>query len=241
MDKAHYIIGCSGYYYPGWKNRFYPEGLPTKNWLTYYSSVFDTVELNGTFYKTPKLADLKRQADATPDHFRFSAKMNRLITHTQRLNGSRQLVDEFQQLLRDGIGEKLMHFLFQMPPSFQYSEENLQRILDSVPHSPENVVELRHISWWNDTVRHAFSAANITFCNVDFPGLDTYFLHTSPYFYLRLHGNPELFKSSYTPVELKGFSVLFPPNAERYSVYFNNTYYDAGYTNAQEMIELLRH
>jgi uncharacterized protein YecE (DUF72 family) len=240
MEKA-YHIGCSGYYYPAWKNRFYPEGLPTKNWLEFYSSVFDTVELNGTFYKVPKLSDLKRQASATPEHFRFSAKMNRLITHTSQLRESRQTISEFQELLREGLQGKLMHFLFQMPPSFRYSEENLQRIIDNVPHNPENVVELRHISWWNDTVRQAFSSAGLTFCNVDFPGLNTWFMHTSPNFYLRLHGNPELFKSSYTPVELKAFSVLFPPDAERYSVYFNNTYYDAGYTNARELKELLAH
>ncbi|MGZ4079190.1 MAG: DUF72 domain-containing protein, partial [Bacteroidia bacterium] len=61
-----YYIGCSGYYYPYWKNKFYPEGLQPKNWLNYYSTVFNTVELNGTFYRTPKLSDLKKYAEVTP-------------------------------------------------------------------------------------------------------------------------------------------------------------------------------
>src|SRR5688572_22246563 len=53
-------VGCSGYYYPQWKNKFYPAGMKPRDWLAYYSSVFNTVELNGTFYKMPKPTDLIR-------------------------------------------------------------------------------------------------------------------------------------------------------------------------------------
>jgi uncharacterized protein YecE (DUF72 family) len=227
-------IGCSGYYYPSWKNGFYPAGLQPKNWLAYYSSVFNTVELNGTFYRTPKLADLQKYAAVTPDDFRFSVKMNKIFTHTGRLKGVKQEVLDLQAFLLEGLNGKLLHYLFQLPPSFHFSEENLERILESVPHSAENVVELRHVSWWNETVREAFRSAEITFCNVDFPGLESYFISTTPYFYLRLHGNPDLFKSSYSEEALEGFYRQLPRDAERCSVYFNNTYYEAGYTNARQ-------
>jgi len=238
-EKAYYI-GCSGYYYPYWKNRFYPTGLQPKNWLEYYSSVFNTVELNGTFYRTPKLADLKKYATNTGEDFKFSVKMSKYITHTGKLKDSSQSIKEFQDLILEGLEHKLNHFLFQLPPSFHYNEENLERIVSQIPHKPENVIELRHISWWNEEVEKTFRKANLTFCNVDFPGMETYFIQTSDFFYLRLHGNPQLFKSSYEATDLMKFKKQFPENAKQYSVYFNNTYYEAGYKNALELRELTK-
>lgn len=238
---SRYHIGCSGYYYPYWKNKFYPQGLQPKDWLNYYSSIFNTVELNGTFYRTPKLSDLQKYANVTPGYFRFSVKISRFITHVSKLKDCREKITGFQDLILEGLGNKLMYFLFQMPPSFQYNEENLERILESVPHEGRQVVELRHLSWWNEDVKAAFQKAGITFCNVDFPGLDTYFMHTTPHFYLRLHGSPELFKSSYHQEALSRFYEQFPEDATDYTVYFNNTYYEAGYTNAQKLIKLTTH
>lgn len=230
-----YRIGCSGYYYPQWKNKLYPKGVPPGNWLAYYSTVFNTVELNGTFYRTPKLADLQKYRKVTQDSFTFSVKMSRYITHVQRLK-EKQSVTEFQDLIAQGLEHKLQHFLFQMPPSFRYSEENLDLIIDHIPHTPQNVVELRHISWWNDDVKAAFKKAKLTFCNVDFPGLNSYFIHTSSSFYLRLHGSPELFKTPYTAVQLNQFYQMIP-DAETCAVYFNNTITEAGYQNAIQLMD----
>lgn len=238
MTKTSYI-GCSGYYYPAWKNKFYPTGLQPKNWLEHYSTVFNTVELNGTFYRTPKLSDLKKYHDVTPPDFRFSVKMSKQITHILKLWESQSLVTEFQSLIREGLGEKCIHFLFQLPPSFQYSDENLELVLNTIPHHPENVVEFRHASWWNDDVKLKLIAAEITFCNVDFPGLETSFMHTTNVFYLRLHGNPVLFKSSYETTELQKFSERIPKSSSESFIYFNNTYYEAGYENAMQMQKIV--
>src|SRR6478735_985150 len=140
LRQQTYRIGCSGYYYPAWKNKFYPGSLQPKHWLTYYSSVFNTVELNGTFYRIPKLEDLKKYATATPGDFTFSVKVNRFITHVNRLKEKQSILD-FQNIIREGLGEKLGMFLFQMPPSFHYSDETLERIIVNVPHEPNCVVE----------------------------------------------------------------------------------------------------
>ncbi|MES2763755.1 MAG: DUF72 domain-containing protein [Bacteroidota bacterium] len=236
--KKNYLIGCSGYYYPNWKNKFYPPGLKPANWLNYYSTVFNSVELNGTFYRTPKLADLKKYANVTEDDFRFSVKMSKYITHVLKLKESKQSINDFQSLIEEGLEKKLEHFLFQLPPSFHYNEENLEKILENIPHKKHNVIELRHISWWNKDVEKAFVKAGLTFCNVDFPGLDSYFINTSDVFYMRFHGNPELFKSSYEVDELNRFYKKFPKEAKHYSVYFNNTYYEAGYTNALQLMTI---
>lgn len=234
MDNKWYI-GCSGYYYPAWKNKFYPAGLQPKNWLEHYSTVFNTVELNGTFYRTPGLSSLQNYYNTTPPEFRFSVKMNKQITHILKLKDSKSLITEFQALIREGLQEKCIHFLFQLPPSFQYSDENLELVLNNIPHSPENVIEFRHASWWNDDVKRKLVAAEITFCNVDFPGLETSFMHTTNMFYLRLHGNPVLFKSSYEPSELQKFFEKIPKSSPESCIYFNNTYYEAGYENAMQM------
>src|ERR1700745_3357981 len=96
MNSKKYKIGCSGYYYPSWKGTFYPKELKPKDWLNHYSTVFNTVELNGTFYRTPKLADLKKYASVTPPDFTFSVKMNKYITHNLKLANSKQDISEFQ-------------------------------------------------------------------------------------------------------------------------------------------------
>lgn len=231
MKKGLYI-GCSGYYYPAWKNKFYPAGLQPKGWLEYYSTVFNTVELNGTFYRTPKLSDLKKYYDATPADFRFSVKMSKQITHILKLKESQSLITGFQSLIREGLGEKCLHFLFQLPPSFHYSDENLELVLNNIPPLPENVIEFRHLSWWNGTVRQKLAEVDLTFCNVDFPGMETFFMHTNKQFYLRLHGNPVLFKSSYETADLQKFYEAIPSDSVESCVYFNNTYDEAGYENA---------
>lgn len=239
MDDTKYHIGCSGYYYSYWKNRFYPGWLPAKNWLAYYSTLFDTVELNGTFYSTPRLSTLQNYVGQTPAHFRFSAKMNKYITHILRLKDCRARAEEYCHLLQEGLVEKLGCILFQLPPSFHFNEENLSRVLNSIPASPYHVVEFRHISWWTPGVKQELQKAGISFCNVDYPKLENHIIQTSDVFYFRFHGSPELFKSFYTDETLRQYILKFPKNCRQYYVYFNNTYYEAGYTNAHRLKEML--
>jgi uncharacterized protein YecE (DUF72 family) len=232
-------VGCSGFYYPNWKNKFYPRGVPQKEWLSYYSSVFQTVELNGTFYKLPKPSDLKRYFQITPNDFTFSVKVSRFITHVKRLT-IRQSIDDFQNRVRENLENKLQYFLFQFPSNFRNSEENLDRVLSNVPNSPQSVVEFRHRSWWNAHVKESLTRSNITFANVDYPGLDTYVINTSPAFYLRLHGNPVLFSSNYDASTLEKFQEQIPHDAVDANVYFNNTKEEAGFKNAAQFVTMVK-
>ncbi len=238
MRKGHFYTGCSGYYYSNWKNKFYPQGLKPANWLTYYSTVFNTVELNGTFYKKPTLASLQKYAAATGPDFKFSVKMSRFITHIKRLNGCRQEIEDFHHLIEQGLAEKLACVLYQMPPSFGFSQQNLERVLTAVAPSPHHVIEFRNAGWWNDDVYKALTKHKITMCNVDFPGLEVPFAKTGKLFYLRMHGNPVLFKSAYSTEEIQSFYARIPKTCNEHYIYFNNTYFDAGYTNAFQMQQL---
>lgn len=232
-----YRIGCSGYYYPQWKNKLYPKGVAPKNWLAYYSSVFNTVELNGTFYRQPKVADLKKYHTVTSDNFSFAVKMSRYITHVQRMKDPETII-KFQNLILEGLQDKLRYFLFQLPGTFQYSEENLEAIVTNVPHDPRNVIEFRHSSWWSKEIQAAFKQAKLTFCNVDYPKLDVPFMSTSSDFYLRLHGNPELFKTPYTHERLEQFHSMIP-RVKTCAIYFNNTITEAGFLNALQMMNIV--
>jgi uncharacterized protein YecE (DUF72 family) len=238
--KNKSFIGCSGYYYPNWKNKFYPEKLSSSKWLQHYSSVFGSVELNGTFYRVPKVSDLKRQAGNTPEDFKFSVKMSRYVTHILRLKNASQQIKEFTEIVNEGLSGKLHKILFQMPPSFHFNEENAMALRDA-GLGKQNVIEFRHTSWWNEETIKILREKKCTFCNVDFPGMDTNFMHSTKEFYLRLHGNPVLFKSSYSESELKRFYELVPENAWPRAVYFNNTYYGAAYENAALFMELAGH
>jgi uncharacterized protein YecE (DUF72 family) len=235
-----YHIGCSGYYYAHWKSRFYPKGMPAKEWLAFYSTKFGTVELNGTFYRIPKVSVLKNYAAITPADFKFSVKINKQITHFLQLNESQESIKEFIDTMKEGLGDKLSCFLFQLPPSFKYNEENLERVLKEVPHDRYSVVEFRHKSWWNDEVKNAFIKAKLTFCNVDYPGFTTPTIITSDLFYFRFHGHTELFKSTYSKIQLKNFYDTFPSHAKDYYIYFNNTFYEGAYTNALELEKIIK-
>lgn len=236
--KNEVLIGCSGYYYPQWKGTFYPAKLAPSKWLEHYSSVFNTVEFNGSFYRVPKLSDMKRQYNNTPADFKFSVKMNRHITHILRLKNAAEEIKKFRGLIEEGFTDKLHKLLYQMPPSFHYTEENLEHIVTNIPKGPQNVIELRHHSWWNNKeVKAAFKEQFYVFCNVDYPGLQNGYVNTSEDFYLRLHGTPDLFKSSYTIKQLTGFYNAIP-SSDSVTVYFNNTYYQAGHENALAMMKI---
>lgn len=232
------FVGCSGYYYPDWKGRFYPEKLASSKWLQYYSSIFNTVELNSTFYHQPKLASLKTQYKNVPADFKFSIKMNRYITHIRRLKNTKSHIADFTGIVQDALQEKLDKFLFQLPPSFRYNEQNLQILLENVPGSINNVIEFRHESWWNPNTARTLKKNSITFCNVDFPGLQNNFISTSKNFYLRLHGVPRLFYSSYSAARLKELSDQLPKHETAYNIYFNNTA-GIGFKNALTLRKIL--
>lgn len=237
--KKQFFVGCSGYYYPQWKYKFYPKGTAVSRWLEYYSSVFNTVELNGTFYKLPSLSTLKKYYGQVPDDFRFTVKVSRYITHMLKLRNCEDKVKEFTDLILSGLDDKLDNLLFQLPPSYKYSEENLEYILKMIPSMPMSVIEFRDISWWDAKIEKLLKGYDYTFCNTDYPGLEQTFTKTNKRFYARMHGVPLLFKSPYSKKSLETFTENLPKRCERYYIYFNNTDGGAAYQDAVYLKELL--
>jgi uncharacterized protein YecE (DUF72 family) len=234
-------IGCSGFYYKGWKEKFYPPGLSQRKWFEYYCQFFNTVELNVTFYRLPKVDVLAGWHSRSPAEFRFTVKAPRLITHYKRFNNVYNEIQGFYDLVTTGLSDKLGCILFQLHPRIVYSTENLERIITSLDDSFVNVLEFRHPSWWNDTVIRMLQHHHITFCGISYPELPETVVKTSQVLYYRFHGVPELYLSSYTTDQLQEVANAVHPMRGLTEVYayFNNDIQVAAVENARALQKLV--
>lgn len=227
------ITGCSSFNESYWKGIFYPETLPRKDWFAFYCRHFNTYEMNGTFYKFPTARVLTNWYHKAPDGFLFSVKMYKGITHFKRLIDCEREISEFYTVCHENLKEKLAYVLFQMPPSFSYSEDRLSIILESLDYSFKNVVEFRNASWWRSEVYEAFTQKSVVFCNVSYPKLPEEIIVTAPTGYIRMHGSPKLFYSGYSDEYLKLLNKeILANNWQEAFVYFNNTASENGILNA---------
>lgn len=240
--KNQAYIGCSGFSERLWKGFFYPEELPAKEYLEYYSRQLKCVEINSTFYRKPTLKTLENWYIKTPDDFRFFIKIPKAISHIQRLKDTEADTEEFCAHIAAGLKEKLAGFLFQLPPSFHYTEENLQRVLSTVGRQYQNVVEFRHRDWWNAEVLAKLKQENIIFSGVSFPKdiPDEVIMNNDGVLYYRLHGTPVLFKSEYSEEFLKDLAQKIEKFKGEKFIFFNNTFGTAGIKNALFLNKILQ-
>ena len=179
------LIGTSGYNYPEWRGRFYPDKLSASKMLAYYSERFPTVEINYTFYRIPTEKLLAGWAAGTPDNFTFTLKAPRRITHDSKLQRCEDLLQTFCRTART-LGPKLATLLFQLPPTFKKDAGVLRAFLDLLPDGTRAAFEFRHLSWLDAEVFDALRARNIALCIADSEKLHTPVELTADYAYLRL-------------------------------------------------------
>jgi uncharacterized protein YecE (DUF72 family) len=141
-------IGCSGWNYAHWKGLVYPKGLPQSRWLEHYASLFDTVEVNSTFYRLPRRDVVARWVDQSPDDFVFAVKASRYLTHIKRLNdlgpGADRFYERIEPLLRS---PKMGPILWQLPGNFHRDDDRLSSALAQLPPG-RHCFEFRHASWF---------------------------------------------------------------------------------------------
>ncbi len=236
-----YYIGCSGYFYWGWKGKFYPEDLKPNQWFKYYSNVFDTVEINSTFYHFPKASTIKKWYKDSPENFVFSVKVNKTITHLKKFKDSEDLINQFYKTVSENLKEKLGTFLFQLPPSYKYSKNNLQKIVTQLNPEFKNVVEFRHKSWWNEDVYRTLKEYNICFCSISSPKLPEDLIKTSDFGYVRFHGKERWYDYDYSDEELEKWTEkIKKANFKECFIYFNNDYNAYAPKNALTLKEMLK-
>jgi len=232
-------IGCSGFYYKEWKEIFYPVGLPQKSWFEFYCRHFNTIEINSSFYRQPSAKSFDTWYNTSPADFLFSIKAPRTITHYSKFNDVQYLMDDFYEVIKTKLKEKLGPVLFQLPPSFSYTAERLDLILQSLREGFHNVIEARHISWWNDHALDALKRHHISFSGLSYPSSlpEEAMLGTDPVYY-RFHGKPVLYKSLYSKAQLDHFLAQITPEHKQVFVYFNNTWGESALINARQLQQL---
>src|SRR5438477_4028176 len=162
---AQFFAGTSGWAYPSWKPEFYPEKLPQKNFLKYYATQLNTVEVNFTFRQLVKETTIEKWLNETPQEFRFGIKAHQVITHIKRLKATEDFVKRFLGTIEAlARAERLGPVLFQLPPNLTADRELLETFLATIPRGLRAAFEFRHTSWFGDDIFHMLREYNIALC-----------------------------------------------------------------------------
>ena len=169
-------IGCQGWNYADWVTKagdetvFYPRGTKSNEMLALYAEIYDTVEVDSTFYAIPPVATVENWYKKTPENFTFSLKMPQEITHEHLLRESSfPIVTEFcERILL--LKEKLAVVLIQLPPHYEASKENASALRDFTTWLPQDIrfaIEFRHRDWLIDWTYEELKKNNVTLCLVE--------------------------------------------------------------------------
>jgi len=190
------FVGTSGWAYPSWKPEFYPEKLPQKNFLKYYATQLNTVEVNFTFRQLVKETTIEKWLNETPQEFRFGIKAHQVITHIKRLKATEDFVKRFLGTIEAlARAERLGPVLFQLPPNLKADRELLETFLATIPRGLRAAFEFRHTSWFGDDIFHMLHEYNIALCVAETEERTTPDVVTADFCYYRFR------KPTYTPDE----------------------------------------
>jgi uncharacterized protein YecE (DUF72 family) len=234
-------IGTSGWHYKHWFKTFYPPGMPAIEHLPYYARFFDTVELNGVFYRLPTPEMVKGWHQRSPKDFIFAYKASRYITHLKRLL-SPQSALKLMFRRADLLKEKLGPILYQLPPSFDIDAARLKSFLKALPKGYEHVMEFRHPSWFTEEVYEVLRGHQISLCFYDMKGVPSPKIFTAPPVYIRMHGSEIKYGGSYKTDVLKEWAGSVRSwLKEKHPVYayFNNDIGGHAIANAKTLKGLL--
>src|SRR5918911_3278317 len=127
------FIGISGYNYAGWRGRFYPPALRPRDWLRYASRVFNSIELNGTFYSLKSPDVFRRWVEDTPPGFIFAVKGSRFITHNLKLARAEGALANFFASGVLALGTRTGPFLWQLPGTYRFDAARVERFIRLLP------------------------------------------------------------------------------------------------------------
>jgi uncharacterized protein YecE (DUF72 family) len=188
-------LGTMGFSYKDWSGPFYPEYIPARDYLSYYSRFFNAVEIDSTFYGTPRKETVRRWADIVPEGFHICAKLPKEITHEAKLFGAADKLDQFLEVMRL-LGEKLAVLLVQLPPSFSSVERPaLSGFLEILPKDLRFAVEVRDLSWYTSETAELFSTHSVALAATEYENLPKRIEITAPFLYVRFIGQHGRFES----------------------------------------------
>jgi uncharacterized protein YecE (DUF72 family) len=245
-------IGCSGWNYKHWRGNFYPRDMPVREWFDHYAQVFDTVEINNTFYRLPEAATFETWRNRAPAGFLYAIKASRFLTHLKRLREPEEPVIrlfERASLLQDHLGP----VLYQLPASFHCDLERLDNFLAVLPHvlgdlggTPRahrimHVMEFRHPSWYVAETQTVLRARGAVMCLHDMHGSAIFEPLDTPFLYVRFHGPGPRYSGRYDTRRMQRWADVLAEHwraGRDVFAYFNNDPEGMAVTNSLELRSL---
>lgn len=220
-SKRRCRIGTSGYQYGHWRGDLYPEDLARSEWLPYYASRFDTVEINNTFYRLPNAATVDRWGAAVGEDFCFALKFSRYGSHLKHLGDPEDTIASFLEIA-ERLGDALGPILVQLPPRWGPDPERLAAFLGAAPPRRRWAVEFRDRRWLCEPVFRILRDHGAALCIHDKIEDHPREL-TADWLYLRFHGDN--YQGDYTHQHLAAEARRIAGYLERgldVYTYFNN-------------------
>ncbi|VVB53448.1 Uncharacterised protein [uncultured archaeon] len=238
-------LGCSGWDYRDWAGVFYRDKEESK--LRAYSRIFNTAEINSTFYSYPQPGIVFGWAKYTPQDFKFAVKLNRLITHEKILEISKGVEDDlkrFMELMKPlQESGKLACILIQLPPGMKFRKDRIEEFLKILPCDMRFALEYRNEAWLTEQAHDLLRDYNVAAVAVDEPLLPPDIRLTSDIAYVRWHGRGEKmwYHYHYSKDELAAWIPKLKEMSKSADVYgyFNNHYYGYAPENCIDVLEML--
>ena len=245
MLKAEFYYGISGLSIPVSRENYPPE-FRDKTRLEYYASLFNSLEVNSSFYKTPQARTVEKWVSLVPDGFTFTFKLSKAITHNKKLVFNEDDIEPFMKVI-DVASQKKGTLLIQLPPSITIESINpLQELLSGIRYHNEQqwpvAVEVRHSSWHEREFYEILEEYDAVPVIHDIPASASPLANDrSPIIYLRFHGPEPRYRGSYTDTFLKEYAKRIDDwrlQQKTVYCYFNNTM-GAAVHNLQTMLSFI--
>ncbi len=232
QGKVH--VGTSGYQYDHWNGVFYPDSIPKKRWFEYYAQVFDTVEINNTFYNLPAENTFDNWRETAPKDFLFALKFSRFGSHIKKLKDPEEPIERFLALA-ECLDQKLGPILVQLPGRWQANPERLDEFLKQAPSEHRWALEFRDKSWLCEEVYEVLEHHNAALCVHDMLPDHPERL-TADWTYLRYHGDhyQGSYSHQYLTAQAQKIQDYLQKGCDVYA-YFNNDEDGHAVQNAQDL------
>ncbi len=235
-------VGCSGWNYDSWRGGLYPEGLAQRRWLERYAELFDTVEVNSTFYRLASRAGVERWVEQTPEDFVFAVKASQYLTHMKRLRDMDTGVERFYERIQPLVDSgRLGPVVWQLPGNFHRDDERLVGALEHLPPG-RHCFEFRHPSWFAEDVYSLLRGRGVALVIGDRPEVwfQTHEL-TADFTLIRFHYGARGRRGNYSESELDEWAERVRAFSRRVDVfaYFNNDWEQFAPRNARGLARRL--
>jgi uncharacterized protein YecE (DUF72 family) len=247
--EPNLYLGTSGWSYADWEGTLYPEGLPAASRLSEYARHYATVEIDSTFYGTPRRSTVEKWREVVPEGFLFAAKFPQEVTHDRNLVGVEAETDAFLRTMAE-LGDRLGPLLLQLPPSFTVEGMGvLEDFLKGLPEGFRYAVEVRHRSWLGSDLPALLREHGVALTLIDYPRMPRMDEATADFSYIRWLGDRREFPEGHTHRKKNrdddllwwaGVVDRFLQEGRTVFAYANNHYQNHSPSTLEQFVEIRR-